>query len=32
MWVVVVTPVLSLTQDQTTLVLDNTVALFAPGE
>lgn len=31
-WVVVVTPVFSLTQDQTTLVLDNTVALFAPGE
>lgn len=31
-WVVLVNPVYSMTQDQTALVLDNTVAIFAPGE
>lgn len=31
-WVILVTPVFSLTQDQTTLVLDNTVAFYPPGE
>ncbi|UPG96057.1 hypothetical protein [Luteibacter aegosomatissinici] len=31
-WVVLVNPVYSITQDQTTLVLDNTIAIYAPGE